>query len=162
MDLVEVNLDWQHFHSLVENIAQQIKQSQWEPDYIVGVVGGGAIAAVILGDCLDKPVWTLKVNPEDPDQCECNCWMPEDAVYGKNILLVDTVNDTGKTFSWIEKDWFSSVEGIVDSGWDSYWHFNIRLAVVCSLPNSPESVDYCGMNENFATCRFPWNSKKTA
>ena len=160
MAMNDISVDFEQFYLLVQTLAQKIEKTDWQPDYIVGVVGSGAIAAVMLGVMLDKPVWTLKVNLTDPEQCECNAWMPDDAVNGKNILVVDAVNSTGDIFHWIEKDWHSSVAGIANPSWDTIWNFNIRLAVLVDNPDSAYPVDFTGIRTSFTACKFPWDRKK--
>ena len=61
-------------------------------------------------------MYTLDVRLRDGDTQESNLWMAEDAFgvpdwekqagrKGKNILIVDDINDTGATFQWIKEDW---------------------------------------------------------
>jgi len=82
---------------LVNDLARQISLSDWRPDYIVGLTRGGAIPAVMLSHYFGIPCETLKVSLRDGGSCESNLWMAEDAYEGKNILVVDDINDSGAT-----------------------------------------------------------------
>jgi hypothetical protein len=161
MEIKPIPFTWDHFSAVVELIIEDIQDTEWEPDYIVGIVGAGSIAAVILGEILDKPVYTLKVNLENPEENECNCWMAEDAANGMNILLVDGYNKTGEVFAWVKQDWHSNVMGLVENRWDDIWQKNVGLAAVVNHPDSPVSVNYAGLH-SYAQWKFPWIREKTA
>jgi hypoxanthine-guanine phosphoribosyltransferase len=82
---------------------------------------------------------------------ESNLWMAEDAYNGKNILIVDDINDTGATFNWIMKDWASGCRPN-DEKWKSVWNNNVRFAVLVDNLASKCDVkmDYVGMEINKA------------
>ena len=69
--------------------------------------------------------------------------MSEDAYNGKNILIVDDINDTGATFDWITKDWKAScLPG--DDRWAMHvFGNNVRFAVMTeNLSSNFEHVAY--------------------
>jgi hypoxanthine phosphoribosyltransferase len=73
---------------------------------------------------------TLKVSLRDSSgESESNLWMAEDAFNGKNILIVDDINDTGATLDWIINDWQSSCLPD-DSKWLNIWGNNVKIAVL--------------------------------
>lgn len=100
---------------------------------------------------------TLRVQLRDDDEdFEHNCWMPEDVTDGKNILIVDDINDTGDTLAWIRTDWnHSTVFDIREQ-----WHKQIRIAVLVNNLASSENVDWCADEINKASdpcwIVFPW------
>lgn len=139
-------------------IVRQIQKSEWQPDYIVGIVRGGLYPAVMLSHYLDVPMHALKVTLRDgvEEDCDTNCWMAEDA-YGYpnsdtdkcNILIVDDINDSGATIKWIKDNWRDACLPN-DEKWDNVWHKNVRFATVVNNLASSEDVDYWGMEINKA------------
>jgi hypoxanthine-guanine phosphoribosyltransferase len=87
--------------------------------------------------------------------------MAEDAYKGKNILIVDDINDTGATINWIMEDWPSSCF-VGDSIWDEIWGSNVRFAVVVDnlASKSKVKMNYVGMEvnkaENDVWIEFPY------
>jgi hypoxanthine phosphoribosyltransferase len=67
--------------------------------------------------------------------------MAEDAYNGKNILIVDDINDTGATFNWIMQDWQSGCMPN-DDKWQSVWNNNVRFATLTDNLAS-EFTEHC-------------------
>lgn len=142
--------DYKH---LLSKICRDITFDQWKPDYVVGITRGGLLPAVMISQWLDVPCQTLKVSLRDghDNDCEVNCWMSEDAFNGKNILIVDDINDTGATLNWIMNDWQSTA--VPDAPiWAKVWNTNVRFAVVVDNLASKCNVkmDYIGLEVNKA------------
>ena len=159
------------FNGLVARICREISNSNWRPDYIVGLTRGGLLPAVMISQYFDIPCETLKISLRDGSECESNCWMAEDAfgynaaeVGGplcKNILVVDDINDQGTTLNWLMNDWQSScLPG--DARWDHVWNQNVKFAVVVDNLSSKCTVgmDFVGMEvnkaENDVWIEFPY------
>lgn len=163
-------LDWNKLNQYVADIAQQISVSAWAPNYIVGISRGGTTPAAMLSHYMNIPMFSLNVSLRDNGFQESNCWMAEDAIgYSesmvdiwarKKILIVDDINDSGDTFSWIQKDWQSSVLP-KDPTWQEHiWHNSVRFACLVENTASKESADYSALQinkiEKDVWVVFPW------
>ena len=151
-----------HIHEWVNKITYQMYKDEWRPDYIVGLTRGGLIPAVIMSNATSIPMETLKVSLRDSENGpESNLWMSEDAFNGKNILVVDDINDTGATLDWIIQDWQRSCLPN-DPKWADVWGNNVRFAVLIDNLSSGFSrkVDYCAKTINKAErdvwIVYPW------
>lgn len=111
---------------------------------------------------------------------ESNLWMAEDA-FGyvnkedrqdenmvsdpklrKNILIVDDINDSGRTLQWIKDDWESGCMPRSED-WNDVWHHNVQFAVMVeNTASSFKGVDFCGTEINKAETPawvvFPWEN----
>lgn len=161
----KIHYTWHDIENQVADIAVQLWKSDWKPDYIVGIHSGGSIPAVMLSKMLGIKSYSLDVRLRDGDNYgpESNAWMSEDA-FGYNdspmrILIVDDINDSGATFSWIKKDWAESCLPN-SSKWDSIWHKSVRFAALTNNISSSQTVDYHSVeinkNENDCWIVFPW------
>lgn len=169
------------FKGMVSNICRDIHLSNWVPDYVVGITRGGLIPATMISHYLEVPLNTLKVSTRDDGECESNLWMAEEAfgyvptdmqetyrarfdpAFRKNILIVDDINDSGKTLNWIKNDWQSGCLP-KESVWNTIWNNSVRVAVlVDNLASQSElTVDYCGVeidkNQDDVWVEFPWEA----
>jgi len=147
----------------LHNIIREMAFDNWKPNYIVGLARGGLIPAIFLSHYLDIPMHTLKVSLRDNPDTESNLWMPEEALGVtadlKKILIVDDINDSGETLSWIKEDWRANCLPKCPH-WDDVWGNNVRTAVLVNNVVSKSSVDYSGTdinkNEEPQWIIFPW------
>lgn len=144
-------IDDTEFKSLVAEICRQISKDNWRPDYIVGISRGGLLPAVMISHYFNIPMKPLQVSLRDNIETVSDLGMAEDAFDGKNILIVDDINDQGTTLNWIMKDW---PEGCFpyDERWEHVWGGNVRFAVVVDNLSSQCSIgmNYWGMEVNKA------------
>lgn len=149
--------NWRVIEGACLDIARQLNNDNWKPEYIVGLTRGGLIPATMLSHYMNVPCKTLHVQLRDghegEDDTETNCWMADDAAQGKKILIVDDINDTGATLNWIQKDWATTRTS-------GSWGDNVRVAVIVNNVTSTAAVDYSvydidkdEKNEWFV---FPW------
>jgi xanthine phosphoribosyltransferase len=147
----KLKISWQDFQFTMGKLCRDISTSDWRPDYVVGITRGGLLPAVMISHYLNVPMQSLDVSLRDGGECTSNLGMAEDAFEGKNILVVDDINDQGSTLNWIMNDWpsgcFSS-----DARWENIWGNNVRFAVVVDNLSSQCSVgmNYWGIDVNNA------------
>lgn len=163
----------------VHQIVRGMAKDHWRPDYIVGITRGGLVPAVMISQYLEVPMHTLDVSFRDNDLGpESNLWMAEDAfgyvshldhqspssnsdpALRKKILIVDDINDTGRTLNFIKEDWPSGCLPN-DLAWDEIWGDNVRFATVVDNQASEfKEVDYAGLtinkHEEPSWIVFPW------
>ena len=93
-----INYDWHNVDKAIQSIAMQMYESEWRPDYIVGITRGGLVPAVILSHMTNIPMHTLCVQLAAEgleENTESNTMMAQDARKGKNILIIDDINRGG-------------------------------------------------------------------
>jgi len=144
-------IKFKEYTGLVSDLCRKIQLSNWKPHYIVGLTRGGLLPAVMISHYLDVPMQSLDVSLRDGGECVSNLGMGEDAFEGKNILVVDDINDQGSTLNWIINDWPSGCFPD-DSRWQTVWGNNVRFAVVIDNLSSKCNVkmDYFGEEINKA------------
>jgi hypoxanthine phosphoribosyltransferase len=165
----KIYYSWSEVEGACLDIARQLNNDKWRPDYIVGITRGGLVPATLLSQYMGVKMHTLNVSLRDGEGGESNLWMAEDAfgyvnkedreivtIEGsgipiesdptdpkirKKILIVDDINDTGATIKWIKDDWCSGC--LPDNyHWNNIWHENVRFAVLADNLASKEDTDY--------------------
>ena len=130
---------WNDIEKCSISIVNQMYKDNWRPDYIVGITRGGNVPATIISNITGIRCEALKVSlRDDGSHNDSACWMAEDAFgypnsdsggQGKNILIVDDINDTVATLNSIVNDWESSCLPN-DTHWRNVWCENVRFAVI--------------------------------
>jgi hypoxanthine phosphoribosyltransferase len=157
----KVYVSWNDVQRQVQELIRQMWIDGWTPDYVVGITRGGLTPANLISQYLGRPMETLKVSLRDGSECESNLWMAEDAFNGKKILIVDDINDSGATLSWIKEDWPSGCFP-EDDKWKDIWNTSVRVAVLYDneVSESTLEVDYSAENINKFNdpqwIVFPW------
>lgn len=154
----KIYYSWSEVQGLSLEVIRQISRDGWIPDYVVGLTRGGLVPANLISQYLEVPMECLKVSLRDGGQTESNTWMAEDAGNGKNILIVDDINDSGATLDWIQQDW---PKGCSMYDWPNIWNNNVRFAVLINNEASEfKRIDYSAMEinkvEEPSWIVFPW------
>ena len=161
----KVYYNWQDIEDMTSDIIQQIAVDGdgFKPDYVVGLTRGGLIPATMISHYFGVPMHTLEIKLRDHATTpESNKWMPQDALDGKKILIVDDINDTGDTLAWIKEDWNNSAK-FYEKGKspEINWEANVRFAVLTeNEPSKFGDVDYVSKfinkNEDPQWIVYPW------
>lgn len=160
----KVYYSWQDIEDMTSDIIQQIAVDGdgFKPDYVVGLTRGGLIPATMISHYFEVPMHTLEIKLRDHAvKPESNKWMAQDALDGKKILIVDDINDTGDTLSWIKQDWDNSGKVFTDGKSEINWEANVRFAVLTeNEPSKFGDVDYVSKfinkNEDPQWIVYPW------
>lgn len=96
-------VEWDHVYSLLLEIADRIKESEFKADVIVGISRGGLLPARILSDLLDNThLANIKVEfYVDIDQTKEVPVITQPvsvSVKDKRVLIVDDITDSGQSF----------------------------------------------------------------
>lgn len=175
----KVYYTWKDVEHMIQVINNLMFSDNWRPDYVVGLTRGGLVPAVVLSNMTGIPMHALDVRFRDTDTAgygpESNSWMAEDAIgykdgivdhaHRKNILIIDDINDTGKTLSWIKEDWRGGCLPNLKAAWKDVWGANVRTA--CLIDNAVSEfgeVDYTAFeinkDETPAWIVFPWEGER--
>jgi len=129
------------------DIIRQMEKSEWKPKVVVGITRGGLLPAMYISQWYTIPMYTVKIQLADSkgqhydDATESACDLSEDAYNKKNILVIDDINDSGRTLEWLKKDWQgSSIPQ--DPRWETIWHKTVRFATIVDKETSVFNVDY--------------------
>ena len=56
-----INYDWSKVEKGIQNIAMQMYENEWRPDYIIGITRGGLVPAVMLSHMTNIPMHSLSL-----------------------------------------------------------------------------------------------------
>lgn len=145
----KVHYSWEDVENAVKDIHKQISDSNWNPDVIIGIANGGTIPATLFSKISNIPCKIITVQMRDGTVQETLDIDDIHRTYGKNILIVDEINDTGETLYWILNNWYISMS-------------DIRIATLTyNLPSTIISDFYYWKIDkriNPVWCVYPWES----
>ena len=97
------------FDKDIDTLVRKIKRSKVKFSYIVALSRGGLIPGVVLSHKLGLRLVPISWSTRDHQECESNCWVPEDINNGHKVLIVDDIIDSGEALRTMFEDWQSSV-----------------------------------------------------
>lgn len=165
-----INLTYDDIRKYSNTIIRQMKKQNWTPSVVVGLTRGGLLPGVLISHQLNIPMCSLDVsfrdNIDTPFTGQTSTWIPEEIENGHNVLVVDDINDTGKTFEWIRDDWMNTVSFIdMKKRNGDNWPWNkIKFAAIIHNEPSSTSTDFFGKkinkNKDPSWIVFPWEKSK--
>ncbi len=128
----------------LKEIVKQIDISGFNPEIIVSINRGGCIPGVYLSHFLNKPHKMVDIKSIDNQKISVNTLKKF-----KSALIIDDINDTGKTFT-IVKETFDNTNA------------DIRYAALINNISSKTKIEYHGQiinkKENPIWYVFPWEN----
>jgi len=102
------HISYEEFHDHTLDLYEKVKHLNL--DYIVGPSRGGLLPGVILSHKMNVPLVPVEWSTRDHGIKVSRLDVADDLREGKNILLVDDINDTGKTLVDLIEDWSYNTE----------------------------------------------------
>lgn len=144
---------WDYIYDLCRDVADEVKASGYEPDVVVALARGGWFPGRVMCDFLGlDDLESLKIEhyvgtAETSEDPHIKYPVAEDAVDGKNVLVVDDITDTGKSLEWA-----------VDHLEEEHDPAEVRTSVLQFLESSSADPDYVGEElREWAWIVYPWN-----
>lgn len=149
-------ITYEEIENMVDGLILEIEKQDWRPDLIIGLTRGGLLPAIRLSHKMEIPMVSLQWSTRENEEYRVSdCTLAEDAVAGKNLLIVDDLTDSGETFRTLMKDWETAV---VD---DINWHDNVRFGTLLYKEGSNFPTDYVASHvaDESIWWEFPWEKK---
>ncbi len=106
---------YRQIHRTVKDLARRINDDGFDPDLIVAIGTGGFIPARILKTFIDRPILTVGLRLYDENNVPAEVprtiqWIDEveKKLAGRNVLLVDEVDDTRTTLEYCLRELLSN------------------------------------------------------
>lgn len=102
----QIRLTWRDIDTLARRLGKEIISDELKFDYIVAIGRGGFVPGVILSHFLNLPLRTCIYQTRSGGTISgLDDGVREDIASGKSVLLLDDINDSGKTFLAILEEW---------------------------------------------------------
>jgi hypoxanthine phosphoribosyltransferase len=143
-------MSWDLFENLSKKVAERIKESGYQPDFMVGLARGGWVLSRVLCDYLGvKDLVSLKVEhwgvTATPDG-KAQIKYPFDIdLSGRRVLVVDDITDTGESMM-IAAEYVQSKNPA-----------QIKTSALRHIEGSKFKPDFYGDIIKWRWVVFPWN-----
>ena len=144
--------NWEYIYGLCRDVADDVKDADFEPDVVVALARGGWFGGRCLCDFLGlDDLTSLKVEhyvgtAEQGDEAQVRYPLPEGSVAGKDVLVVDDIADTGESIE-------TAAECVRERGPAS-----VRTATLQLLDTSDHEPDFVGERlDEWTWVVYPWN-----
>ena len=144
--------NWEYIYGLCREVADEIKDADFEPDVVVALARGGWFAGRCLCDFLGlDDLTSLKMEHYvgtgvKADEPQVRYPMPEGSVEGKSVLVIDDIADTGGSIR-------RAHEYVTERNAAS-----VRTATLQLLQTSEFEPEFVGERlETWTWVVYPWN-----
>ena len=115
----------------VQSLAQLIGQSDWKPDFIIGIGRGGLVPAVYISHQTQLPMLSIDHSAKVPGFAdELLAKVAAKSAAGQRLLFIDDINDSGGTIDYVRR--LLAYNGCQDD--------NLRFAVIVTNSRSRVTV----------------------
>jgi xanthine phosphoribosyltransferase len=147
---------YEEFLAKVRLLSRKILESDWRPEFVIGVGRGGLVPAVYISHQLELPMLSIDHSSRVPGFAdELLAKVAAMSAQGSRLLFVDDINDSGSTITYIR-------ELLLGNGCTAD---NLRFAVLINNSGSRARVDYwtdaIDRAEDKRWFVFPWESVST-
>jgi uncharacterized protein len=126
-------IDNAQFIADVKQLAANLRDGSWQPDFIVGIGRGGLVPAVFLSHATGIALLSVDHSSKVPTfGDELLAKLAVKTLAGTKLLIVDDINDSGRTLAYLRTT-FLAADGVAA---------NLRIAVLIDNIRSTERVDY--------------------
>lgn len=147
-------------HKTIQNLAHKIEASDFTPEIMVAIGTGGFIPARMLRTFLKIPIITVGIAYYDLDETPADKpiitqWLdqPEEQITGRNILLVDEVDDTRRTIGFCLDELFKHEPAEIAV---TVLH-NKNKSKYCEMPKQVRHI-FHGLDMEDQWICYPWDS----
>jgi hypoxanthine phosphoribosyltransferase len=146
-------ISYERFLAEVEAVARALLADAWRPDFLVGIGRGGLVPAAYLSHRTGFAMLSVDHSSGEPDFAdELLDKLAARINAGQRILIVDDINDSGKTIAFLR----AAIEA--KTGRTG----GLRVAVLVHNIRSRAAVEYRGSEIDRATDKswfvFPWEA----
>jgi hypoxanthine phosphoribosyltransferase len=143
-------MDWSMFADLSKQVADKIIQSDYKPDFMVGLARGGWVLSRVLCDYLNiKDLISLKVEhwgvTATPDGKAQIKYPFNVDLTGRRVLVVDDITDTGDSMM-VAIDYIRTLNPL-----------EVKTAALRHIEGSKFKPDFFGDVISWRWVVFPWN-----
>ena len=133
----------------IRNISEQLTNSNFDPEVIISVNRGGCVPGIYLSHYIDKPHEVINIELRDSNKEPDLNSIKEKISQFSSVLIIDDINDSGKTISVI-KDLSNNLIT------------KIHFAVLINKSESTSKVEFYGKKVNSKINDywyvFPWEN----
>jgi len=133
----------------IRNISEQLTNSNFDPEVIISVNRGGCVPGIYLSHYIDKPHEVINIELRDSNKEPDLNSIKEKISQFSSVLIIDDINDSGKTISVI-KDLSKNLIT------------KIHFAVLINKSESTSKVEFYGKTVNSKINDywyvFPWEN----